>query len=329
MNKHTSLKARGSLLERAAEAYDFQKLFAPPAATPEAEIPPVEAQPAPIAVAPPVRMESVAPRWVPMTPVPFTLAKPEAVPVPAPKADRTGHIDREALAEAGFIVPDAPVSALSEEFRIAKRQLLIAARGDAAGPLPKGRMILVCSAQPNEGKTFCAINLALSIAAEKDVDVLLVDGDFAKPEIPAILGLETGPGLMDALADPALDVERCVIRTDIPGLSVLPAGRQTHNDTEQLASAHTQAVLESLLAHDPARIVIIDSPPALAASPASVLALHAGQVLMVVRADQTSESDLRDAIGLLSGCETIQLLLNGVQMAAGGRRFGAYYGYGD
>ena len=98
-------------------------------------------------------------------------------------------------------------------------------------------MILVCSAQPNDGKTFCALNLALSMAAEKDLEVLLVDGDFAKPEIVATLGLEPGPGLLDALADPALSVESCVIRTDIPGLSVLPAGRHTHSDTELLAAA--------------------------------------------------------------------------------------------
>jgi len=190
-------------------------------------------------------------------------------------------------------------------------------------------MILVCSAQPNEGKTFCAVNLALSLAAERDVEVLLVDGDIAKPEIPAMLGLEPGPGLMDALADPALDVETCVIRTDIPGFFVLPAGSQTNNDTEHLASARTRTVLEGLLTRHPERIVILDSPPALAASPASVLALHAGQVLMIVRADETSEADLREALALLNGCDTIQLLLNGAKLMPGGRRFGSYYGYGD
>src|SRR3546814_8263706 len=107
--------------------------------------------------------------------------------------------------------------------------------------------------------TFCAINLALSMAAEKDVQVLLVDADFAKPSILSTLGLSGGAGLMDALADPSIHVDDCIIRTDIPTLSVLPAGRPTNEDTEYLASARTQAVLNSLTAPHPGRIVLFDS----------------------------------------------------------------------
>ena len=225
---------------------------------------------------------------------------------------------------------DAPATVLSEEFRIVKRQLLQEAfGGDSGKPIPRGRMILVCSAQPNDGKTYCAMNLALSMAAEKDLEVLLVDGDFAKPEIVSMFGLDNGPGLLDALADPALSVESCIIRTDVPGLSVLPAGRHTHSDTELLAASRTRTVLDALLASNPSRVVIFDSSPALAASPASALATHAGQTLIVVKADKTSEAELRDTVGLLSGCDTIHLLLNAATFAAGGRQFGTYYGYGD
>ena len=67
----------------------------------------------------------------------------------------------------------------------------------------------------------------------------------------------------------------------------------------------------------------------LCASPASVLALHVGQVMLVVRADQTSESDLRAAVNTLDACEHIQLVLNAVALQPGGRRFGSYYGYGE
>jgi len=319
MNEHSPIRKRGSLLERASELYDFRRAMpAPGPVAPEAKAP----------AAPAARPAPVSPAPVGFVPQP---AAPVAEPAYAPARfrGREGVVDFAILRDLGFIVPDAPVNALSEEFRIVKRQLLLTASGGFNGkPLPRGRMILVCSAQPNEGKTFCAVNLALSLAAERDVEVLLVDGDFAKPEIPAMLGLESGPGLMDALADPDLDVETCVIRTDIPNFSVLPAGRQSNNDTEHLASARTRAVLEALLAN-PARVVILDSPPALAASPASVLALHAGQVLMIVRADQTSETDLRAALALLNGCDTIQLLLNGTRLNTAGQRFGSYYGYGD
>jgi exopolysaccharide/PEP-CTERM locus tyrosine autokinase len=244
-------------------------------------------------------------------------------------SSRYGTVDREGLLEDGYILPDAPVSALAEEFRIIKRQLLINVSGRGGIAEDKRQTILVCSAQPDEGKTFCALNLALSLAGERDVEALLVDGDFAKPEILSILGLESGPGLIDAIADPTADPNDFVIRTDIGGLSVLPAGRQANNVTELLASARTREVLDALTRGHPRRVVIFDSPPALMASPASVLAAKIGQVVLVVRADQTTEADLKEAVSLLSGCDHLSLMLNGTGFAATGRRFGSYYGYGQ
>jgi exopolysaccharide/PEP-CTERM locus tyrosine autokinase len=233
------------------------------------------------------------------------------------------------LREGGFILPDAPVGSLAEEFRIVKRQLLQAASGKTGVAEDKRQTILVCSATANEGKTFCAVNLAISMATEKDLEVLLVDGDFSKPEILSVLGLEGGPGLIDAIADAGVDPNNLVIQTDIERLSVLPAGRQANNVTELLASQRTRKVLDALTANHPKRIVIFDSPPALMASPASILAGKVGQIVMVVRADQTNEADLREAIGLLSGCDNISLMLNGTGFTASGRRFGTYYGFGQ
>ena len=137
------------------------------------------------------------------------------------------------------------------------------------------------------------------------------------------------PGLLDALADPAAVIERYVIPTDIPQLSLLPAGTKSNNDTELVASKRTGEVIATLLGADPKRLLIFDSPPALAATPASVLANHAGQVMLVVRADRTTEGDLREAVALLEGCDHIQLVLNAVSFAPGGRRFGGYYGQED
>ena len=233
------------------------------------------------------------------------------------------------LAENGLLVPGAPIGALVEEFRQVKRQLLQTARIVRKTDGDRSRTMLVCSAKPNDGKTFCAINLAISMAAERDVEVLLVDADFAKPDVMNRLGLKDGPGLLDALADPRVDVEACVIRTDIPQLSLLPAGTKSITDTELLASRRTAEIVADLLAADSKRLVIFDSPPALAASPASVLASHAGQVMLVVRADRTSENDLRDAVAQLDGCEHIQLVLNAVSFVPGGRRFGSYYDQED
>ncbi|WP_157217764.1 AAA family ATPase [Flavisphingomonas formosensis] len=319
MNKISSIKSRGSLLERAAATYDLDAAMRDNA-------PVVETPPAP----PPTAAEAAA-APAPAAPAATQAGSPPRLqPRPRAFTGRHGTVAMEELREAGFILPDSPVNALNEEFRIIKRQLLLAATGRRGSEgLDHGRMILVCSAEPNEGKTFCAVNLALSMATEKDVDVLLVDADFAKPEVLSTLGLEGGPGLIDAIADPKIDVESCVIRTDIPNLSVLPAGRQSNEATELVASNRTGEVLDQLVSGHPDRIVIFDSPPALVASPASVLALHVGQILMVVKADQTTETQLRDAIGLLSGCPHLQLVINGVQFSANGRRFGDYYGAGS
>jgi exopolysaccharide/PEP-CTERM locus tyrosine autokinase len=305
MNKYSPPRKPGSLLERAGEIYDY----IPAVRTIDQHDNAAEGQP------PAADRQQIS-------------AAPQR-PVAAYDGPRV-IVDRDKLREAGFIVPDGPVTGISEEFRIIKRQLLMVAKGSPKTvPLPHGERILICSAHPNEGKTFCALNLALSIAAEKDNEVLLVDADFAKPSILSSLGLEGSKGLMDALADPELPVENCIIHTDIPGLAILPAGDQTNADTEYLASARTEQVLDRLTRHNPNRIVIFDSPPALSASPASVLATHVGQVLMVVKADETTETALRDALSLMGGCEHIQLLLNGTKFSPTGRRFGSYYGYGE
>jgi protein-tyrosine kinase len=305
MNDQTPRRLSGSLLERAAEMYDF-------APQPVPVSPVVEARPLADIVAPQPKVEPVAERATPGLPV---------------GSRQSVTIDREKLAETGMIVPGAAVTALAEEFRLVKRQLLNTSRAIRADDADKSRMVLVCSAKPNDGKTFCAINLALSLAAEKDVEILLVDADFAKPDVMAQLGAPEGRGLLDVLAGTVESAEDCILDTDVPQLSVLPAGTKSVADTELLASERAHAILDGLAAANPRRIVIFDSPPILAASPASVLASHVGQVMLVVRADKTSESDLREAVALLDGCEQIQLVLNSVSFQPGGRRYGGYGAY--
>jgi protein-tyrosine kinase len=245
------------------------------------------------------------------------------------RISRRGVIDLAELRDLGYVVPDAPATATAEEFRIVKRQLLINAMARGENEIRNGNLILVCSAQPNEGKTFCATNLALSIASERDLTVLLVDADFAKPEILSTLGLEGGKGLIDVIADPTLDLSDCLIRTNIENLSVLPAGRQHNLTTELLASERMGDMVEEIAKRYGDRIVIFDSPPALASSAASVLAMHVGQVMFVVEAENTRETELRDGLSMMNGCEHVQILLNKVRYAGVGRRFGTYYGYGS
>jgi exopolysaccharide/PEP-CTERM locus tyrosine autokinase len=311
-----------SLIERASGAFDMSALRRPvvppapvraaPVRAPEAPV--VDVALAPVALAPVAAAGPVAPI--------------EGIPAAQVFRGQFHAIDRKHLRAQCLIEPDGPITMILEEFRIVKRQLLLTAAESRAGRgHPHGERILVCSAHPGEGKTFCSVNLALSIAAEKDNEVLLVDADFAKPSVLSTLGLPGGPGLMDALADPSLAVEDCIMGTDIPGLFVLPAGNATGSDTEYLASARTEAVLERLTTRNPNRIVIFDSPPVLAASPASELAAYVGQAVMIVRADRTGEAELRDAVNILGACDDIKLLLNCTKFSPTGRRFGSYYGY--
>ena len=287
----------GSLIERAIRAFESGALTrsanpANPADVAASMARPADilmpqpeaAQPAPTAAAQPVAapvqaapVQAVAPQPAAYAPEPAAVAQPVEVqhfaPVPAPEAvaapsykGRAYRIDRHRLRQAGLISPDDGVTGQLEEFRIVKRQLLQHAddmrrRGGGGA----SQRVLVTSALPDEGKSFCSANLALSIAAERDNDVLLVDFDNAKNSVLGWLGIPNGPGLMDALADPSIDVRDCVIATDVPGLSVLPGGRTTLSDNEYVASTRAAEVLDMLTDGSPRRLVIIDSPPTLAA----------------------------------------------------------------
>ncbi len=342
MTEHRPIKKSGSLLERAADMFGVN----PAAGAPTIDLsslppePPRKGRkgrqsaapetPAPVAApgfaalddSPPA-VEEAPPAVRPSARKDVAISQPAIVPT------RQGKIDLVRLEAAGMIVPGGSVTGIAEEFRIIKRDIVRNISGGPNRPIvPRGHRVLIASAHSGEGKTFSAVNLALSLAAEADYDVLLIDADIAKPSVLDQLGLETGPGLMDALADPHLPLGDCIIQTDLPGLKVMPAGTSTAHDTELLASARTETLLGQLEAGAPGRILLFDSPPVLAASPASVLAGHVGQLLMVVRADVTLESALRDAVSLVSGCPHIQLLLNGVKFSPGGRRFGTYYGQG-
>ena len=331
----------GSLIERAVKSFDLNSFAPPPMPQQLADAPPLQKSRR-IKAAADVQVAVPVPQTTPSeVAVAEATARPaqtaELVTFPSREKRRkpaqfkgVQHpINRKHLRDQGLIVPDGSVTGLLEEFRIVKRHVLLQVSELRAKPetAALAQRVLICSPLPGEGKTYCAVNLALSIATEKEGDVLLVDADFAKPSVLSRLGLPGGPGLMDALADPSIDVEDLVIGTDIPGLWVLPAGNATNSDSEYLNSSRTSAVLNRLTEGAPGRMVIFDSPPALAASPAAELAKFVGQALLIARADSTSEGSLKDAISLLSACSNIQLLLNAASFSPSGRRFGTYYGY--
>ncbi len=268
---------------------------------------------------------------------PVARAAPAVAPEPAAaaqtavspkKTSRRVELDLKSLKERGFLTPDTDPTMTAEEFRIVKRSLLLNAfaKGDAA--IKNGNLILVTSAQPNEGKTYCSINLAMSVASEQDLTVLLVDADFSKPEVLNTLGVTGGKGLVDVISETGVDLSDCLIRTNIPNLSILPAGRQHNLTPELLASERMGEIVEEIATRYRDRVIIFDSPPSLASSAASVLALHVGQCLFVVEAEKTTDNDLKEALSLISGCEHVNLLLNKTRFSGSNSKFGSYYGYG-
>jgi exopolysaccharide/PEP-CTERM locus tyrosine autokinase len=169
---------------------------------------------------------------------------------------------------------------------------------------------MVASAVPGEGKTFTSVNLAMSLAAERDLSVLLVDADVAKPHISSVLGLGKEPGLLDCIQNESLDVESLIVETDVERLSVLPAGPVTEAATELLASARMADIVRALGRADPNRIVVFDSPPLLLTSESRVLSTIVGQIVLVVTAGETPQQAVLGALSHIGEGKTIGLVLN-------------------
>lgn len=244
-----------------------------------------------------------------------------AEPVPLRHVD----INLARLHQMGMVTHDGGRTTAAEDFRIIKRPLLRNAADAVAQGRRNGNLIVITSALPGEGKTFCAINLAMSIAMEKDHTVLLVDADVARPSVLRVLGVPAAPGLMDVLLDNTIGMPDVVLRTNIASLSLLPAGRNHKHANELLASHAMSALLDDIAGRYPDRIVIFDSPPLLLTSEATVLAAQMGQVVLVVESDATTQRDVREALRRLENCPHVDLICNKAHAFAGSE----YYGYYD
>jgi protein-tyrosine kinase len=236
-------------------------------------------------------------------------------------------LDLAALRAAGLLPPAADERRLASQYRKIKRPLLANAIGRGAERLLNGYLIMLASAMPGEGKTFTALNLALSIATEKDFSVLLVDADVAKPQLSRSLGLEGEQGLLDVLRDPHLDVEAVIRRTDNPTLSFLGAGKHSADATELLASKRMREVTRLLGERDRQRIVVFDTPPLLQTTESPALMHLAGQILVVVRAESTPQPVLLDALETLQDHPAVSLMLNQSMRSDTAAYY--YYGYGE
>lgn len=254
-------------------------------------------------------------------------AKPKRFVVPPadPNDPQYVNIDLRKLYSEGFVVPQGVSNQIAEEFRVIKRPLLLRAFPREGGREKNAHVMMVTSARPGEGKTFTAINLSMSIASEPDLNVLLIDTDSHNRDMETRLGLKIDRGLLDVLADESMSISDVILRTNVANFSIIPCGQRHAMETELLASQRMVDVVEDLARRYPDRVIIFDTVPALASSVASVLALHVGQVIVVVEAETTQRQAVEETIALVSGCKHVSLLLNKSRYKDADS-FG-YYGY--
>jgi exopolysaccharide/PEP-CTERM locus tyrosine autokinase len=239
----------------------------------------------------------------------------------------------ERLRDKGMLVPDGTLSAeIRGEYRRIKRPLLSNAFGKTSSLVDQGNVIMVTSAVPGEGKTYTATNLALAFAQERDYTVLLVDCDVTKQGVSRLLGIERRrPDFTDLLASENMPIEDALLRTDVPGLVVLPAGKPHEYITEMVASQRMEFLVNEFATRYSDRIVVMDAPPMISTPEASVLAGLVGQIVFVIEAGKTPYAIVRDALDMLPTNKAIGLVLNKSESISnrGGYYYNYYVAYGE
>lgn len=223
----------------------------------------------------------------------------------------------------GMVPGDLARSHILEEYRRIKRPLLVSAEERRAKGEPHANLVMVTSALAGEGKTFTAVNLAMSLAMERDKTVLLVDADLVKSSLNRIIGSDERRGIADYLAGEVNGIEDILLDTDVPNLKILPSGRAHALAAELLASDAVHSLIGEIDKNFPHAMVIFDTPPLLVSSEAFVLTGVIGQVVVVIEAEKTTREELDEALALIDGSKLAGLVLN----KCPGRSKADYYAY--
>jgi len=235
------------------------------------------------------------------------------------------------LLAANMMVPGSDVDQdILDDYRRVKRPLVANAVGKNKSMVERGNLILVTSSIPGEGKTYTSVNLALSIAQEMDVTVLLVDCDAAKQGVSRLLGLEREVGLVDVLENDDLSIADVLLQTDIPNLRVVSAGKQSKYITELLTSHRMATLVSEMTNRYSDRIIIFDGPPLLPAPQTQILAGLVGQVVFVVEAGKTPQSLVTEALEMIPEEQATGIVMNKNEGLSGrGSHYYGYYGFDD
>ena len=270
------------------------------------------------------------PRELAPKPVPTDVAAQRAHANALARLEQPAHsvdLDQAALFEAGLVTDSEDASRLRDEFRRLKWPLLEVAQTRQLPDANSGRLLMVTSAVPGEGKTFTGFNLAVALADERDSMVVLVDADIAKPKLTHSLGLQARPGLADFLADERLEIHDILVGTSVPNLRIVPAGRFNTHAPELIGSQRMRQLLTQLDAACANPTVLFDSSPLLVTNAGQVLSGLVGQIVMVVKADATPQSAVTEALSMLKKNASVGLVLNQSRPTFGSHLYGEYYGF--
>ncbi|MGI9491097.1 MAG: AAA family ATPase [Geminicoccaceae bacterium] len=233
-------------------------------------------------------------------------------------------LDFHDLAKHGFLTPSTLNSDVARNYSVIKRRLFqrlsyfgqdAPSAGSAAGDIigkASRPVLLVTSGSPAEGKTFSTVNLALSLALEERIRVLLIDADLAKPSIPEIFGYsEDRPGLFEYLTTPECSIDDFILKTSPLPISILPAGQATASPAQLLAGDVMTDMIDLVTAdRKPYDIVLLDGPPILATTEAVALAPIADEIILVVGAGDATCEDLGTCLDFLGGIDRISMIIN-------------------
>lgn len=243
-----------------------------------------------------------------------------------PSAGQEVHLNHARCREDGILSPGNTETETHNEFRIIKRRLLLALKDAERTPEDGPPKVLITSALPAEGKTFTALNVALALAAERDLQVLLIEGDVINPALSRyFVTAKARQGLTDLL-NGNIDRPEAVMHScaGVPNLRIIFAGAPDPRTPELMASPRLPEIFAQLHAAYPELLVVIDCSPTISPEPAA-MASHVDHAIMVVAADQASRLQLQEALDQIAACPRISLVFN---KSPRWRKKGTYYGYG-
>ena len=233
-----------------------------------------------------------------------------------------GEIISSEKAEENYVVVDSdPKSAITESFRTVRTNLEYV-EGDPG----RGKVVLVTSYRPNEGKTFCSVNLT-AILAKAGKKVLLLELDLHKPKVATGLGMTSQIGLSTVLVGKA-HWRDAVLATQFEGLDVILSGPTPPNASELILSKHLEELFrEAATEYD---YVLIDTPPVGLITDALLMMRHADATLFVVNTRFASKDHVLNALEVLQAnpAKNIGFILNGVRIKKSKYYYNTNYGYG-